>query len=318
MSLSVISTPAAANDAARWAALRARDARFDGSFYYAVRTTGVYCRPSCPSRLAQRSNVSFHETREAAERAGFRPCKRCRPQELAASFEAASAARDWERMRAELNDSGSALLKGLLSNAHCQQLARSYADADRFRSRVVMSRHGFGCGEYQYFSYPLPPLVARLRQACYAQLVPLANDWQERLGSATRYPRQHARFLARCRAAGQRLPTPLLLRYQAGDYNCLHQDVYGECVFPLQLAVLLSQPGTDFDGGEFVLAEQRPRRQSRVEVAPLRQGDAVVFAVRERPVRGARGTYRVQLRHGVSRVRHGERFTLGVIFHDAR
>jgi uncharacterized protein len=228
------------------------------------------------------------------------------------------AALDWQRIACELDASGTALLQRQLLPSECQQLRRSYGDAALFRSRVVMSRHGFGSGEYQYFTYPLPPLVARLRAALYPHLAPLANRWQEALGEALRYPLEHAQFLARCRAAGQQLATPLLLKYGSGDYNCLHQDLYGECVFPLQVAFLLSRPEEDFGGGEFVLTEQRPRRQSRAEVVPLRQGDAVVFAVRERPVRGSRGSYRVKLRHGVSRVRWGERYTLGVIFHDAR
>jgi len=225
---------------------------------------------------------------------------------------------DWERITRELEGSGTALLERQLSPVQCQQLRRIYAERPRFRSRVVMRQHGFGSGEYQYFNYPLPQLVAELRSELYPRLAPLANRWQEELGQALRYPPQHAQFLARCRAAGQHLATPLLLKYGSGDYNCLHQDVYGECVFPLQVAFLLSRPGEDFGGGEFVVTEQRPRRQSRAEVVPLRQGDAVVFAVRERPAHGTRGIYRVSLRHGVSRVRWGERYTLGVIFHDAR
>jgi hypothetical protein len=193
-----------------------------------------------------------------------------------------------------------------------------YARDTEFRSRVAMSRHGFGRGEYQYFAYPLPDLVQTLRTTLYPQLAPIANTWQERLGIEVRFPPTHAEFIARCHEAGQGKPTPLLLQYSANDYNCLHQDLYGEHVFPLQIAVLLSKPAEDFEGGEFVLTEQRPRMQSRVEVVPLTQGDGVVFAVNSRPVRGARGDYRVQLRHGVSTVRKGHRHTLGIIFHDAK
>jgi len=189
--------------------------------------------------------------------------------------------------------------------------------AARFRSRVVMARHGFGRGEYRYFGYPLPAAIAQWRAALYAKLVPIANRWHERMGIDVRFPPTHADFVARCHAAGQARPTPLLLRYGVDDYNCLHQDLYGEHVFPLQVAILLAQPGRDFDGGEFALTEQRPRMQSRVHVVPLRQGDAVVFAVNQRPVQGARGDYRVALRHGVSRVLAGQRHTLGIIFHDA-
>jgi uncharacterized protein len=209
------------------------------------------------------------------------------------------------------------VLPGLLPPPTCRQLAALYAEDSRFRSRVVMSRHGFGRGEYRYFAYPLPPLVAGLRTALYPRLAPVANAWSARLGDERRYPPTLQAFLERCHAAGQVKPTPLLLQYGPEDYNCLHQDLYGEWVFPLQLTVLLSQPGDDFTGGEFVLTEQRPRMQSRVEVVPLAQGDAVVFAVHHRPVRGTRGDYRVNLRHGVSRVRSGRRQTLGVIFHDA-
>lgn len=224
---------------------------------------------------------------------------------------------DWAGIADELDTYGCAMLEALLSPQECAALAGLYAAADGFRSRVVMGRHGFGRGEYRYFSYPLPELVAELRSAAYARLAPIANRWNAAMGLAARYPASHAEFIRRCHAAGQRFPTPLLLQYGAGDYNCLHQDLYGEHVFPLQLAVLLSEPGRDFSGGEFVLTEQRPRMQSRAEVVPLRQGDAVVFAVHQRPVQGARDSYRVKLRHGVSRVRSGHRHTLGIIFHDA-
>src|SRR5215475_11990863 len=225
---------------------------------------------------------------------------------------------DWQTISAALDREGWAVLEGLLTPDECRSIAASYDDKDRFRSTVVMARHGFGRGEYRYFAYPLPDLVAALRATCYPALAAIANRWNEELRVAERFPAQHEAFLARCHAAGQTRPTPLLLQYQAGDFNCLHQDLYGECVFPLQLAILLSQPGEDFTGGEFILAEQRPRAQSRAEVVPLRQGDAVVFAVNHRPVSGARGAYRVRLRHGVSRLRSGSRHTLGVIFHDAR
>ncbi|HYN27800.1 MAG TPA: 2OG-Fe(II) oxygenase [Burkholderiales bacterium] len=225
---------------------------------------------------------------------------------------------DWEGVSAALDAQGSAMLERLLSSDECRTLAGLYADEHRFRSRVDMARHGFGRGEYKYFSYPLPGMVAGLRSAIYPRLAPIANRWNAEMRIDVRYPHTHAEFLARCHEAGQVRPTPLLLQYGADDYNCLHQDLYGEHVFPLQIAILLSEPGTDFTGGEFVLTEQRPRMQSRPEVVPLRQGDAVIFAVHRRPVQGTRGTYRVNLRHGVSRVRSGHRHTLGVIFHDAK
>ncbi|NRF65734.1 2OG-Fe(II) oxygenase [Aquincola sp. S2] len=224
---------------------------------------------------------------------------------------------DWAAVETALDADGAALLPGLLSSQECRALAASY-DTPVFRSRVVMARHGFGRGEYQYFAYPLPPLIQRLREAAYPRLVPIANRWNEALGNPIRYPAKHAAFLERCHAAGQDRPTALLLQYGAGDYNCLHQDLYGEHVFPLQVVLLLSQPGCDFEGGEFVLTEQRPRMQSRPLVLPLQQGDAAVIAVQHRPVQGARGAYRVNLRHGVSRVRSGRRHVAGIVFHDAR
>lgn len=224
---------------------------------------------------------------------------------------------DWAGVAKDLDARGHAMLEALLSPSECAALARLYGDDERFRSRVVMARHGFGRGEYRYFSYPLPEPVGGLRTAAYRLLAPIANRWNTSMGIDVRYPDTHAEFIERCHAAGQQRPTPLLLRYGADDYNCLHQDLYGEHVFPLQMAVLLSEPGRDFDGGEFVLTEQRPRMQSRAEVVPLHQGDAVVFAVHQRPVQGTRGSYRVNLRHGVSRVRRGHRHTLGIIFHDA-
>jgi uncharacterized protein len=225
---------------------------------------------------------------------------------------------DWAQARRELDAQGCAVLKGLLSPEECRALAALYPDDRHFRSKVVMGRHGFGRGEYKYFAYPLPDLIAGLRPALYARLRDVANRWNEAMGIETRYPEGHDAFLKRCHAAGQTRPTPLLLQYEAGDYNCLHQDLYGEHVFPLQVAILLSEPGRDFTGGEFVLTEQRPRMQSRPEVVPLGQGDAVAFAVHVRPVQGTRGTYRVNLRHGVSRIRSGHRHTVGVIFHDAK
>jgi uncharacterized protein len=224
---------------------------------------------------------------------------------------------DWERIGTDLDARGCAMAQGLLLPTECEHLTRLYSDERSFRSRIVMERHGFGRGEYQYFSYPLPAVVEELRSGLYPRLAPIANLWNIAMGIDVRHPSQHAIFLDRCHAAGQLRPTPLMLRYGPDDYNCLHQDLYGEHVFPLQVAILLSEPGEDFIGGEFVLTEQRPRMQSRVEVVPLRRGDAVIFAVHHRPVQGTRGVYRVNMRHGVSRVRVGQRHTLGVIFHDA-
>lgn len=225
---------------------------------------------------------------------------------------------DWQAIAAELAAHGYAIVPGMLTADECVAMAAQYAQPALFRSRVVMSRHGYGSGEYQYFRYPLPSTVSALRQSLYGPLAVIANRWHEVLNIDTRFPPDHADFLARCHAAGQQRPTPLLLQYGPGDYNCLHQDLYGEHVFPLQAAILLSQPGADFDGGEFVLTEQRPRMQSRVEVVPLKQGDMVIFPVNHRPAQGARGVHRVQMRHGVSRLRRGARHTLGIIFHDAQ
>jgi uncharacterized protein len=236
------------------------------------------------------------------------------PSDIAARVDAI----DWAQASRDLDAQGSTVLKGLLSPEECEALAALYPDDQRFRSRVVMGRHGFGRGEYKYFSYPLPDLIAELRPLLYARLHGVANRWNEAMGIDISYPDSHEAFLKRCHEAGQSRPTPLLLQYGTGDYNCLHQDLYGEHVFPLQVAILLSEPDRDFTGGEFVLTEQRPRMQSRPEVVPLRQGDAVAFAVHHRPVQGTRGFYRVNLRHGVSRVRSGHRHTLGVIFHDAK
>ena len=230
---------------------------------------------------------------------------------------AAIDALDWLAIERELDAYGCAVAPKLISPETCRELAALYADDGRFRSRIVMASHGFGRGEYKYFADPLPDLIVGLRRGLYRRLAPLADRWNAAMGIDVRYPAEHEAFRARCHAAGQTRPTPLLLRYGPGDYNCLHQDVYGEHLFPLQVAILLSEPGRDFTGGEFVLTEQRPRMQSRAEVVNLSQGDGVIFAVRERPVQGARGAYRVNMRHGVSRLRSGERFTLGVIFHDA-
>ncbi|MDH0292986.1 2OG-Fe(II) oxygenase [Pseudomonas sp. GD04087] len=227
------------------------------------------------------------------------------------------ASLDWSTLTAQLDADGHALIPGLLDRAQCEMLRALYEQDAPFRSRVVMARHNFGLGEYRYFAYPLPALLQSLREAFYPPLRAIANSWHERMGTGIHYPPEHADYLAQCHAAGQRRPTPLLLRYRAADYNCLHQDLYGELAFPLQVAILLSRPGEEFEGGELVLTEQRPRMQSRASVVPLQQGDAVLFAVAQRPVRGARGYHRVSLRHGVSRLHTGERFTLGLIFHDA-
>ena len=320
----------------RWQSIVDRDARCDGRFVYAVKTTGVYCRPSCRSRLAKPQNVSFFETPAKAEAAGFRACRRCRPTDAPpaahddarakliparAAGDAAEArigTYDWHSIARDLDSHGAAVLPELLSPAECQAIAALYPHEEHFRSHVVMARHGFGKGEYRYFAYPLPDLIGGLRTALYPHLARVANDWSERMGLDLRYPAGHRQFLLLCHEAGQTRPTPLLLQYAAGDYNCLHQDLYGDLAFPLQVAILLSEPGKDFTGGEFVMTEQRPRMQTRPQVVPLRQGDAVAFAVSSRPVAGTRGTYRVNMRHGVSDIRSGRRHTLGIIFHDAK
>jgi hypothetical protein len=264
------------------------------------------------------SEIGWHKRRPSAKLAAMKsaanPIIRPASSDIAARVDAI----DWAQACRDLDAQGCAVLKGLLSPDECHALAALYPDDNRFRSRVVMGRHGFGRGEYKYFSYPLPDLITELRLLLYAQLYGVANRWNEAMGIAIRYPDQHDAFLKRCHAAGQIRSTPLLLQYGPGDYNCLHQDLYGEHVFPLQVAILLSESGRDFTGGEFVLTEQRPRMQSRPEVVPLAQGDAVAFAVHVRPVQGTRGFYRVNLRHGVSRIRSGHRHTVGVIFHDAK
>ncbi len=228
------------------------------------------------------------------------------------------AALDWQKITEDLNNLGCATARSILTPGECRLVADMYDDEKRFRSRIRMARHGFGRGEYQYFAYPLPEIVADLRTSIYRELAHVANRWSKILGIDESYPVAHTEFLLRCHQTGQTKPTPLLLKYGAGDYNCLHQDLYGEHVFPLQVTFLLSVPDEDFTGGEFVLTEQRPRMQSRVEVIGLQQGDGVIFAVRHRPVQGTRGPYRVNLRHGVSRLRSGSRYTLGIIFHDGK
>jgi hypothetical protein len=233
------------------------------------------------------------------------------PQERVARY-------DWDAVGTDLNGFGCAVLKDLLTPDECRSLASLYPQEQHFRSHIHMARHGFGKGEYRYFKYPLPAIIAELRAALYARIVPVANSWNERMNIANRYPKAHADYLEKCHAAGQVRPTPLLLQYGPGDFNCLDQDLYGDLAFPLQATILLSAPNRDFTGGEFVLTERRPRMQSRVEVVALEQGDAVIFAVHNRPVAGTKGVYRVDLRHGVSRVRSGERHTLGIIFHDAK
>lgn len=234
------------------------------------------------------------------------------------SAEARLSAYDWDAFATEMNGFGCATLKGVLTPGECRDIAALYPQERHFRSHIHMARHGFGKGEYRYFKYPLPDLLGGLRTALWPRLASIANSWNERMGVDQRYPEEHADFLRQCHAAGQTRPTPLLLQYTEGDFNCLHQDLYGDLAFPLQVAFLLSEPGRDFTGGEFVLTEQRPRMQSRAEVVPLAQGDAVVFAVHNRPVQGSRGSYRVNLRHGVSRLRSGQRHTVGIIFHDAK
>ena len=223
---------------------------------------------------------------------------------------------DWNQIDTAISTNGAAVLEKLLTAKECQLIAGLYSEEEHFRRHIIMARHGFGKGEYRYFKYPLPKLIAGLRTTLYSRLAPIANQWSERMGEEARFPAEHVDFLKRCHDRGQLRPTPLLLQYVPGDYNCLHQDLYGELAFPIQVAILLSEPGKDFTGGEFILAEQRPRMQTRAEVVPLEQGDAVAFAVHHRPVEGTRGTYRVNLRHGVSRVRSGRRHTVGIIFHD--
>lgn len=234
-----------------------------------------------------------------------------------AAIEARMDAVDWTKVRGEIDAQGWAIVPKLLMHEEADGIAGLYDREQGFRSHVVMARHGFGRGEYKYFSYPLPPLIQALREAAYPHLAPIANQWHERMGKPVRFPPDHPTFLARCHKAGQVRPTPLLLNYAPEDYNCLHRDLYGEHVFPLQIAILLDQPGEDFEGGEFVMTEQRPRMQTRAMVLPLAKGDAAVFAVNSRPMKGVRGDYQVKLSHGVSKLRSGKRRTVGIIFHDA-
>jgi hypothetical protein len=304
-------------DDARWTAVSTRDPSADGNFYTCVKTTGVYCLASCAGR-PKRGNVVFAETRIVAERAGFRPCKRCRPDRLVVGdIPARLAAIDCRRAEAALDTDGFAYLGRLIDDEESAALAAVYADKGKFRSTVDMGRHGFGAGEYRYFAEPPPPAVVALRRGLYQRLAPLASRWRVRLGGEGAYPETHDGYRSVCAAAGQSKPTPLLLSYGPGDYNRLHRDLYGPETFPIQVAILLSEPRKDFEGGEFVLTERRPRMQSRVHVVALEKGDAVAFAVNERPVAGERGIYRAQMRHGVATIRAGRRMTLGVIFHDA-
>jgi len=300
----------------RWDAVERRDSVADGDFWTCVKTTGVYCLPSCAGR-PHRKNVIFVESRAEAEANGFRPCKRCRPERfIAGSLEDRIAQVNWTAASEALNAEGWAPLGRLLSDEECAALIANYDDDRYYRSRVIMRRHGFGEGEYRYFADPLPVIISTLRTTLYQRLAPLANEWAAALTSEG-YPATHAAYRKRCAQAGQKRPTPLILKYGAGDYNRLHQDLYGGEIFPIQVAILLSQPGRDFDGGEFVMTEQTPRRQSRAMIAPLEKGSAIAFAVNDRPMMGARGTYRVKMRHGVSAIRSGERYCLGIIFHDA-
>jgi uncharacterized protein len=281
-------------------------------------TCGYGSRRSPGRRSREFPEIGWHHPDRGAKLAAMKATARSIERTVSPDIAARVDAVDWTQVTADLDAQGCAVLKGLLSPDECQALVALYPDDKNFRSRIVMGRHGFGRGEYKYFSYPLPDLIAQLRPALYVRLYDIANRWNETMGIDIRYPVAHEAFLKRCHDAGQTWPTPLLLQYGADDYNCLHQDLYGEHVFPLQVAILLSEPGHDFTGGEFVLTEQRPRMQSRPEVVPLAQGDAVAFAVHHRPVQGTRGFYRVNLRHGVSRIRSGHRHTVGVIFHDAK
>jgi hypothetical protein len=242
---------------------------------------------------------------------------RMSPETRSASVRARVDAVDWRKIHADLDSQGWGVVPQLLTHAEADLISGLYHRKQSFRSHIIMARHGFGRGEYKYFSYPLPPLIQALRTAAYPHLVQIANQWHERLGNEIRFPDDHALFLERCRQAGQVRPTPLLLEYGPGDYNCLHRDLYGDHVFPIQVAILLDQPGEDFKGGEFVMTEQRPRMQTRAMVLPLEKGDAAIFAVNSRPVKGARGDYQVKLNHGVSKLHSGKRHTIGVIFHDA-
>lgn len=305
-------------DDARWRAVSTRDRAADGRFYSCVTTTGVYCLPSCPGR-PQRRNVVFVRSRAEAEKAGFRPCKRCRPDRLVSGpLTERIAELDWASAQTALDRDGFARLGRILDAEEASTLRASYANQSLFRSRIEMKNFGFGAGEYKYFADPLPAHIRALREDFFKNLVPIANRWRVRLGAEGKIPENHRSYRSLCAAAGQNRPTPLLLSYGPGDYNRLHQDLYGAEIFPIQVAILLSTPGKDFEGGEFVLTEQRPRMQSRAHVVPLEEGDAVAFAVSDRPVSSASGgSYRAKMRHGVSTIRAGRRMALGVIFHDA-
>lgn len=305
------------DDDARWEAARARDPAALGAFLIWVATTGVYCLPICAGRPLRR-NVSFAPTRLEAERQGYRPCKRCRPERrVAGPLAARIADLDWPGAKSALDGAGFARLGALLSAGECAALIEMYTEDRLYRSTVAMARCGFGAGEYRYFADPLPDPVLALRELLYQRLAPIASEWAARLGEDRAFPARHADYRRRCAEAGQARPAPLILKYGPGDYNRLHQDLYGGEYFPIQAAVLLSEPGKDFEGGEFVLAEQSPRMQPRASVVSLRRGEAVLFAVRERPADGARRARRAKLRHGVSTVTAGARYCLGVIFHDA-
>ena len=314
--LKIVEDPFAGDDA-KWAASRARDPHAVGAFYVCVATTGVFCLPTCAGR-PNRENVAFVATRAEAERAGYRACKRCRPERYVAGPIAARLSEiGWTRVSAELGAAGFSKLGTILAAEECASLVEGYSDDQRYRSTVTMGRHGLGAGEYRYFADPLPLVVGELRERLYARLAPTASEWARALGGDGVYPARHTDYRKRCASLGQSRPTPLILKYGPGDYNRLHQDLYGEEVFPIQCAILLSEPGKDFEGGEFVLTEQRPRMQSRASVVRLQLGEALAFAVNDRPVEGARGVFRARMRHGVSTVSAGSRFCLGVIFHDA-
>lgn len=310
--------PTLSVDDIRWNAVLRRDASANGKFWSCVKTTGVYCLPSCAGRPL-RKNVTFVETQIEAKARGFRPCKRCRPDRfVAGSLAARLATVDWNDASEALNRDGWAPLGRLLDDDDCATLIADYDREELYRSTVIMRRHGFGEGEYRYFDDPAPALVSELRATLYEKLRDTANSWREHLNPTRKpYPPSHNLYRKECARAGQKRPTPLILKYGPGDYNRLHQDLYGGEVFPIQVAILLSQPGKDFDGGEFVMTEQTPRRQSRPMVAPLEMGCAIAFAVNDRPAEGARGIYRVKMRHGVSALRSGARYCLGIIFHDA-
>ena len=304
-------------DDARWRSVERRDAEADGHFWTCVRTTRIYCRPSCPAR-PHRKNVFFVDRRAEAEAAGYRPCKRCRPDRwVGGSIAERIRDIDWAQISDQLLDQGWSRLGAFLSAEECDALIEGYEEEEFYRSTVVMGRYGFGAGEYKYFGERPPKLVATLRERLYEKLVPAAHEWSERLGRDPVWPKKHRDLRQRCAESGQVRPTSLIVKYGPGDYNRLHRDLYGDLVFPYQVVILLSEPGEEFEGGELVLTEQRPRMQSRAEVVPLLRGEAVVIAVNDRPVQGAKRIYRGVMRHGVATVRSGSRYALGIIFHDA-